>query len=411
MLDEENDDFESASEVEDDAQEMNLGIDDDESLNYDDWEESDIQQEKNGEYTDVDGDKECIAMSKQWYKRIDVDLWKSDMHMATMGIRQKDQYRAQSRQFTANMKVSGDIEFYGYSKDDLKKDWQNRGKVEKKDYKEVFGINKSYWDYKDKDTVIAKTAEKFGENGKGDYEPKKFAPFLRRMVVKLFSELKRDTKKKGHAGRWRGTMEESVIHSINASFGEHTTPRPAFYISLPGYRYRVLLQRTHSYIGDRYAFTLPNPTTGELTSFLIEGKRATPGKDFNVYYAETGEKVADIDERKMNIGGKVTITFNDEPEYEGLNKSSVFVRILVLFAGSIKFLEDVNKKYDKAMKALEKKADYRKELRKAEEKGDQGKIDQIKAKYEKMQWECKMIKSLIVNNSELTLHLNPRRVR
>ena len=63
-------------------------------------------------------------------------------------------------------------------------------------------------------------------------------------------------------------------------------------------------------------FTVPHPKTGELTTFRIKGRRFTPGKDFKVYNAETHEKVAEIDDRKLNIGGRVTIRFRGEEEFE-----------------------------------------------------------------------------------------------
>ena len=101
-LDDEN--FEDITEVVDDMQELDIGSDEDESLQMDDY-----------SMTDIDGEKESIQMSRQWYKKIEVDHWFTKLHTATMGIRQKDQYRAQSRQFTANMEVKGDVVFFAYN--------------------------------------------------------------------------------------------------------------------------------------------------------------------------------------------------------------------------------------------------------------------------------------------------------
>ena len=100
---EETEDFTDLDEVHDDVQDLDIGADDD-SLDYDDFSTEDI-----------DGEKEAVLMSKQWYKRIEIDMWLTKAHMATMGIRQQDQYRAQSRQYTANMEVKGDIAFYAYN--------------------------------------------------------------------------------------------------------------------------------------------------------------------------------------------------------------------------------------------------------------------------------------------------------
>jgi hypothetical protein len=395
-VDDEN--FTDLDEVTETIQELEIGSDEDESQNMDDW-----------SVADIDGEKEAIQVSRQWFKRIEVDLWKTQMHMATTGIRQKDQYRAQSRQFTAGMEVMGDITFYSYSAEDLQKPYPERKKEKKvNDYKEVIAINESFWDEKDEQSTIFKAAEKLSQ----DYDPKEYAKMQKRLVIKVFSELKRDKKKKGHAGRWRGTLEESVLLSLNNTFGENRgKARPVLIINLPGYNYRIFLTKTHSFIGDRYVFTIPNPKTGELITFRIRGRRFTPGKDYKVFNAETYEKVAEIDDRMLNVGGKITIRFRGEDEFEDLNRSVVFRRVLILFAILIKFEKELKQKYKRVYKALRMKRRYLKAIRKAEKKEDVNKVEALKMKYEKIQKDCKMLKSLTVTNSELTLHYNPRRVR
>ncbi len=396
---EENEDIEDElDDVNNDLQELDLGSDEDESQNMDDYSTEDI-----------DGEKEAVQLSRQWYKRIEIDSWKTQIHSATLGIRQKDQYRAQSRQYTASMEVRGDITFYSYSPEDLAKPYKERGSEKKvTDYKEIMAINSSFWDVDDKNSAVYKQAEKASQ----DYDPKKYAPLLRRLVLKTFSELKRDKKKKGHAGRWRGTIEESIVNSMSSSFGENRIkPRPFFFLNIPGYNYRIGLKRTHTILGERYVFTIPNPDTGELSTYRIKGRRFTPGKDYIVYDSETKEKVATIDDRKLNIGGKVTIKFRPEPEFENLNRSTVFRSILIHFGAVNQYMNEVNTKYKKIRKALQMKRKYLKAIRKAEKKEDPAAIEAAKIKYEEIQNKCKMIKSVPVTNSELTLHYNPRRIR
>lgn len=389
-------DFEDVSEVVDDLQELEIGADEDETLQMDDY-----------SIEDIDGEKESIQMSRNWYKKIKVDHWATKMHTATMGIRQKDQYRAQSRQFTKNMEVKGEVEFFAYKAEDLNKPSKERKRPKKvKDYEEIFAYNKSFWDPNDKDSIIYKQAQKMSQN----YEPSQYAKLLRRLVIKSFTELERDKKKQGRAGRWRGTIEESVLMSVNTLFGENRgKPRPFFYINLPGYKYRIALWRTHTFFGDRYTCTVPNPKTGELTTFRFKGRRFTPGLDFKVYNAETNEKVAKVDDRAFNVGGGVFITFYDQ--YEELNRSIVFRRILMLFSAVIPYLDDIEKKYKRIYKALKKKAKYYKEMKKAKKKQDPAAIEAVEMKYDSILRECKMIKSVVVTNSELTLHYNPRRIR
>src|SRR6056297_2557519 len=300
-MDENPDQEDILDNVVDDVQELEIGSDENETLQMDDYAAEDI-----------DGEKEAILLSRDWYPKIDVDIWKTKLHAATIGIRQKDQYRAQSRQFTKNMEIIGDITYYEYSPEELAKPVDQRGKPEKTDdYEEVIGLNMSFWDEELEGGVIQRLADKY----KDEYKPEQLKPLLKRFVLKNFTELERDKKKKGHAGRWRGTFEESVLMSINLTFGERE-PRPFFYVNVPGYKYRVAVMRTHTYFGDRYMFTLPNPDTGELTTFEIKGKRGTPGDDFECILAETEQHVADLDDRKLNIGGKTTIKFDNPEEFE-----------------------------------------------------------------------------------------------
>ena len=94
-----------------------------------------------------------------------------------------------------------------------------------------------------------------------------------------------------------------------------------------------------------------------------------------------------------------------------LNKSVVFRRILTLFAALVPFLGDIEKKYKNIYKALRKKAKYLKKIKKARKSQDPVKIEKIETKFQDDLRKCKMIKSLVVTNSELTLHYNPRRIR
>lgn len=391
-------DFQDVDEVVDSLQELEMGSDSDESLQMDDYTAEDI-----------DGEKESVQMSRQWYKRIEIDLWKTQMHMDTIGIRQQDQYRAQSRQFTASMKVIGDINFYSYNAEDLGLPFKERKRPQKvTDYKEILGINETFWKSRDPESIVYKQAQKMAQ----DYDPAEYADLLKRLVIKTFTQLKRNKKKEGRAGRWRGTIEESVVMSLNGMFGENRgKPRPFFFLNYPGYNYRLALMRTNTIIGDRFMFTMPNPKTGELTTFRIKGRRFTPGKDFKVYNAETREKVAEIDDRMLNIGGRMTIRFRGEKEFEDLNRSVVFRRTLIMFAIAVKYLKPLNRKYRKIHRALKAKKKYLKALRKAEKDLDPVAIEEVKTKFAETQRKCKMIKSIMVTNSELTLHYNPRRIR
>ena len=66
QYDEEHDDenFTDLDEVTELEQELDIGSEEDETLSMDDFSPEDI-----------DGEKEAIQMSRQWYKRIEIDLW------------------------------------------------------------------------------------------------------------------------------------------------------------------------------------------------------------------------------------------------------------------------------------------------------------------------------------------------
>ena len=173
-------DFQDVDEVVDSLQELEMGSDSDESLQMDDYSAEDI-----------DGEKESVQMSRQWYKRIEVDLWKTQMHMDTIGIRQQDQYRAQSRQFTASMKVIGDINFYSYSAEDLGLPLKERKKPQKvTDYKEILGINETFWKARDPESIVYKQAQKMAQ----DYDPAEYADLLKRLVIKTFTQFRKSAE-------------------------------------------------------------------------------------------------------------------------------------------------------------------------------------------------------------------------
>jgi hypothetical protein len=353
-----------------------------ESTDYDDFDLEGLDAERQG-----------IQMSKEAFTKIEVDLWKTEMHLANISLRQKDAYRAQSRQFTPGMKIIGSIEFSEGSK--------------KSDQKEVITINDEFWNMDNPENDLANFAEKH----KGEYDEKTWKTISRRLIIKTFTELQRDEDRKTTAGRFRAAMEESIVMSNALTFGEKK-PRPYFFITIPGYDYRITLCRVFSFFQERYVFSLINPSTGELMTFRIEYKPFTPGNDYVVLNAETGERVGLIDEVWGNMGGKAIITLRTEPRFTELNRSSIFRRVLVLFAGLVHFLPDINAKYQLIYKLLHKKKQYVSELNKAEKSPNvQSQKEAVNSKYTQLMKNGQLIKALEVGRQELSLHFNPRGVR
>ncbi|MBD3350791.1 MAG: hypothetical protein GF364_04815 [Candidatus Lokiarchaeota archaeon] len=348
----------------------------------DEWDDYSVQ--------DIAQEKEIVAVGREAYSRMEVDLYKTKMHGAIIGVRQKDQYMSKSRQFTHNMEVKGEIKFfYGYDEENKK---------ERDGYTEVVVLDEYWWDA-DKDSELYKRAE----SNYPEYDPDEYAKIMRRLILKTFIGL--DEAHDENKGRWTGTIEESQIMSFCLSFGEKD-PLPFFWINAPGFKYRIPLFRTHAVTGERYVFPLFDED-GVVTPYYIEAKRFTPGSDFQVYNAATWEKVAWVDDRSTNIGGKVDVQLFEEND--DLNRNRVFRRVLLLFAAASKYFHPLYKNYSKIYKAMVKQKDYKKDLKKKEEKGED--LTELNEKYAKAMQKLKFLKKYEVSPTELSLHFNPRRVR
>ncbi|MHA1340879.1 MAG: hypothetical protein ACTSRZ_12855 [Promethearchaeota archaeon] len=348
---------------------------------FDEWDEYSTQ--------DIELEKKEVDVGRESYSRIEIDLYKTKLHGATIGIRQKDQYMAKSRQFTKNTEVIGEIKYFsGY--DQAK---------EREGFTEVVTINDYFWNT-DKDSALYRRASEYYK----EYNPENFAKLMRKLIIKTFIGL--DKENEDNRGRWTGSIEESQVMSFCLSFGEKD-PLPFFWIDLPGYPYRIPVFRTHAVTGERYVFPLINPSDGNVIPFYVEAKRFTPGSDFTVYNAASWEKVAWVDDRATNIGGKVDIQLFEE--FDDLNRNRIFRRILILFAAASKYFHPLYDNYKTVYEGMINQKNYKKEIKKKLEKGED--IAEVNAKYEKAMKKLKFIKQYQVSPYELSLYYNPRRVR
>ena len=144
-------------------------------------------------------------------------------------------------------------------------------------------------------------------------------------------------------------------------------------------------------------------------TFYIEGKRLTPGSDYTVFNPSTLQTVAKIDDRSLNVGGKIDIQLYEE--FDDLNRNRVFRRILILFAALVKYLAEVCDSYRTIHRGLTAQKNYIKDLEKATAKGGAEEISKVNAKYEKAMQKLKFLKEYKISAHELSLHFNPRRVR
>lgn len=232
-------------------------------------------------------------------KKFAVDFWKTGLHGEKIGIKQKEQYRSKSRHFTMDMDITGK-----YIEDD-----KGTGFI---------AIREKTWK---------------GKNGN---------ELNGRLVLRLFTD----------KGGWLGSIEEIVIEELKNSIGSNDL-MPVFVATIPNYNYVLWIEKVHKRhgYGDVYVFTyLSGEKEEPVTVIKINEKRVTIGSDWDVYYGPTKKKVALIDSKKFNIGGKVEIKIYDE----NLVKSYIISRALVLFASTIKYHDDIKEKIKKRIKLIKK---------------------------------------------------------
>jgi len=241
-------------------------------------------------------------------KKIVVDLWKTGLHGAEIGIREKETRMSKSRQFSRDLDLIGAVEVDG----------EKAGHV---------GMRTGPWE-------LPKGAKKEDE-------------YKRRLIIKAFSE----------SGNWDGTIEELIGWEIknSVSVGES---QPAFMCVVSGTKYLTLIEKLHTRWRANYSFQIINEdeTVGLYT---IKADRFSLGSD---WYIEdvTGKKVAEVDGKVLDIGGEFEIKIFDEE----LGKNKVFVNTLKLFAATLKYLDEVEDKIKETVNAIGK--GYKLELEKSE---------------------------------------------
>ena len=232
-------------------------------------------------------------------KKFVIDFWKTGLHGEEIGIRQKEQYRSKSRHFTMDMDIFGK-----YIEDD-----KGKGFV---------AIREKSW-----------------KGEKGD-------ELNGRLVVRLFTD----------EGGWLGSIEEIVVEELKNSIGSNDVI-PVFVATIPNYDYVLWIEKVHRRhgFGEVYVFTYLSGKEEEPVSvFKIDENRLTIGSDGDVYYGPTKKKIAFIDSKKFNVGGKVEINIYDED----VAKNYIISRALVLFASTIKYHNDIKERIKKRIELIKK---------------------------------------------------------
>ncbi|MHA2252830.1 MAG: hypothetical protein ACXAD7_20880, partial [Candidatus Kariarchaeaceae archaeon] len=222
-------------------------------------------------------------------RTIIVDLWKTGAHGIEVGLRQDEQHRAKSRQFSKDTDIIGE-------------------------YKED-GETKGYTTYRQ--------------------DPWKAEVLKRKLVLKTFTK----------SMSWKGTLEEMLGRGMAQTFAAGKS-LPTFIINLGKTKQLITLekvQRAKSMGREIYSFFIVDDESETVHPFTIEADRFTLGSDWNVYDAKH-DKVAKIDGSKFNVGGLYKIKLDTKKE----TYRNELPEVLTLFATLNKFLEDVGKKMEKA---------------------------------------------------------------
>ena len=244
---------------------------------------------------------------EKWKKitrlRIEVDFWKTGLHGKKIGIRQKEQQMAKSRQFSKDMNIYGEVKIDG----------ETEGHI---------GFRTNEWETEDIE--------------KGE---------LARLVIRYFSE----------SDRWKGSIELNNIKSIMLSIG-YERGTPVFDIFHQGNKSIFTLEKIERGSGSMDRVMVPlilQKDSKTIDYFVIAEKRFTMGSDWKLYRANQEKKeLASFDSKKFNIGGKVVIDVYDPV----LVKNKIFINTLILFGAVIKFWDEV----------VDKLKDFSKKFRKDE---------------------------------------------
>ncbi|MHA1792596.1 MAG: hypothetical protein ACTSVI_08125 [Promethearchaeota archaeon] len=332
------------------------------------------------------------------------------------------------------------------------------------DRKLVITLNSRYWDTKlpDKSRLQEIDVDKDGKVDKKEFlenylvrKFREFADLNRRLIIKLFRDLAHSRKEM--QGVWMGTIEQSLVESLTLTFGEKD-PLFSGVITLPGFDYEINIVRSHAITGQRFVLPViqrkldisnlfessviegkdvkPSssdklPTNYYVRWFLIEGKRFTPGTDFVVRDPQNGnKKVATIDGRAIDIGGRWDIKFYDDD----LAKDPIFRSNLVLFACIVRYHPEAQKVMRRLYSELRKRIrpltddELRANLAIYLEKLEKEKNIKFDDKNEKIEFALKLIRTrgysdeeimrllrlkydMHITPHELSMLFNPRRVR
>lgn len=244
------------------------------------------------------------------YRMLSQDLYMTSIHGDEIGIRQTEQWRSRSRQFTKDSDIIGRI-----SEARLKHGEKKLPSLEKSGF---LVLRQSMWN--DAPNEMSK-----------------------RFVVKMFTK----------SGGWLGTIEEMIAEEYANS---HAMRDPQLSFAIVTNENEVVTYIREMYRGrmttEVYGFFLPGPN-GSFEVFKIEGKRATAGDDFKVVLLSHDVEVAEIDSKFGDIGGEFIVKIKDEI----LAENEWFCRILQAFSVVIRYRIEIRERLKKGLNLWKKKGE------------------------------------------------------
>ncbi|MCF2138242.1 MAG: hypothetical protein K9W43_13505 [Candidatus Thorarchaeota archaeon] len=239
------------------------------------------------------------------FRRFAQDLYRTGLHSDEIGIRQIDQWRSKSRQFTADADVIGKILESSFEDDSRK-----LSPLEKVGF---IILRQSTWDQASD-------------------------PLSRRFVIKLFSQ----------SGRWLATAEEMVADELANSYASGI---PLLSLAIMTSENEIVTyvrqMRRRAGASEAYGFFIAGPS-GDFEVFSIEGKRGTLGDDFRVLLLSgNSAEVAEIDSKFADVGGEFIVSVKDRI----LAENDWFCRILQCFSVFVRYRKKVRSRVADLMDA------------------------------------------------------------
>ncbi len=239
------------------------------------------------------------------YRVLSQDFYATDLHIEEIGIKQQEEWRSRSRQYTTDSEIIGKVETSQRSSaSDSMPDLEKEGFIVQR--------------------------EKPWDDAPNEYS--------KRLVLKLFTD----------TGNWYATIEEMLADEYARSFSAEM-PLVSFAVLTDENEIltRISQNRRGPVDTESYSFFMVG-NDGQFQVFRIEGKRITMGDDFRVVMATDDATVAEIDSKLANIGGECTVKIRDPI----LAKNDWFCRVLQAFSTTIKYRKDIWKKISRGLEVL-----------------------------------------------------------